>query len=71
MRNYPDNMTKEQAKQALTEGYEVRHHTFSSDESLHMLDGVLFDEVGNVLNITEFWAYRQHINFSNGWSIVK
>lgn len=64
-------MTKQEAKQAIKEGKEVRHWLFTSGESIHMVDGVLYDEAGLILNAIEFWSLRTGINFDTGWSIVE
>lgn len=48
---YP--LTKAQALIKMKEGYKVQHQYFTSDEFLHIMDGVIVCENG--YNMTSWW----------------
>ncbi len=62
-------MTKEQAIQALKDGYKVTHRYFTDEEWVIERNGSYIDEQGLVLSISDFWKYRQAEWYNDGWDI--
>jgi hypothetical protein len=63
-------MTKNEAIEAMQNGFEVTHCYFSTGEYIYMNEtGSLIDENGLILDGVEFWEYRQAKVFDEGWKI--
>ena len=62
-------MTKQEAKQALEDGFKIAHRNFFSDEFIFRNNGVLTDEGGIQLDEEDFWRYRQDPVYDNNWDI--
>ena len=62
-------MTKEQAIQALKDGYKVTRRYFTDEEWVIERNGSYIDEQGLVLSISDFWKYRQAERYNDGWDI--
>lgn len=61
-------MTKKEAIEAILKGVKVKHWLFSEEEYLYLDEEAFKDEKGLVLDWFDFWKYKQHKNFDNGWS---
>jgi hypothetical protein len=66
---YPTNMTKSEAHEAMKNGEKVRHTYFTDDEWATMEMGMIVLEDGVRCSPAEFWKWRQHKEFDDGWSI--
>ena len=64
-------MTKPEAKQEMRKGNKVTHHTFSDHEWITGGLLTVLTEEGYKLDATEFWRYREHPNFDDGWELWK
>lgn len=65
-----ENMTKEQAIEAMKEGKKVRHRYFSEHEWMMMgRRGLVFENKVSC-SFTEFWQRRRTTEWEVGWSIV-
>ncbi len=66
-----NNLTREEAKQALNEGKKVKHLYFKGDEYIAKhSDEFLIDQNGDKYNAHDFWKYRSNGMFAEGWSII-
>lgn len=65
-----NNMTKEQAIEAIKAGLKVQHRYFTDNEYLEMLENGKYKfEDGNICNSQEFWSYRTIEGWFDGWSL--
>ncbi|MCK6650557.1 MAG: hypothetical protein L6Q66_12940 [Bacteroidia bacterium] len=64
------DLTKEQAKSALTQGAYIKHQYFTDSEYLYFEQGVLKDEKGYYLDWKDFWGHKDNECFDRGWYIV-
>lgn len=62
-------MTREQAKQALKDGYKITHQYFTEDEYVGLFDGIICDE--NNIPRLMFWEHRVGSGWDEGWEIVE
>lgn len=62
----------EEAKEALSKGYKLRHKYFTENEFIYMEDDIIYDEKNYPLK--DFWKIRESESFRNGfkegWSII-
>lgn len=59
-------MTKEQAIEAMVNGYRVTHNYFLDEEYIFMKDGEIYSEDG-VCHGGQFWDLKSGEEWSNGW----
>lgn len=66
-------MNKQEAIIAIANGSTVRHDSFTSTEWVKLdSTGRRYEfEDGNKYPINEFWKYRDHPNFNDGWTVIK
>lgn len=67
-----NNLTKEQAYEAMLEGHKIRNEYYDADEFAFInKDGLIETEDGCVMGTKhdEFWSKYQ--NFETGWSIIE
>lgn len=64
-------MNKYQAKQALNEGFAIKHRFFTNDEFIHRCpeNGQLIDEAGIMIDEYLFWQVRQDKIWQEGWEL--
>ena len=64
-------MTKKEAIRAMREGKKVTHDYFTKEEWMTMENGQLVLEDGVRCSPDEFWRWRTHEGWENGYSIFK
>jgi len=64
------DLTKEQAKSALTQGAYIKHKYFTDSEYLYFEQGLLKDEKGYHLDWKDFWRHKDNECFDRDWYIV-
>lgn len=64
-------MTKEDAIQAMSNGYFVRHRHFSDNEYIGIVGGRIITEEGYRTDLIEFFRWRTDESWNTDWSIVK
>lgn len=62
-------MTKQEAIIKMKQGEKLTHTHFTPDEFITMKDGKIIDENEYELDFNEFWKYRTHIEWEDGWLI--
>lgn len=62
-------MTREEVKQALTNGKKVTHTHFLSGEYIYQQGVMIFTEEGYKIDQETFWRDRAGVGFNDGWEI--
>ena len=69
--NFSNNMSKEDALLALSDGIRMTHSSFTEEEWIEQLyDGNFIFEDGVICSPDEFWTYREDC-FENGWLVAR
>lgn len=65
-------MTKEEAIEALEKGNRIQHSSnFYPGEWVKMdEDGFIVTEEGYKISFSEFWSYRDSVEWEQGWEII-
>jgi hypothetical protein len=63
-------MNKQEAIEAMRSGKWVKHSSFSKEEKITMDGNTIIDEKGYRFD-DDFWAYRTHPGFNDGWETVE
>ncbi|MGV3705432.1 MAG: hypothetical protein ACO1NU_08640 [Arcticibacter sp.] len=64
-------MSKAEALTAMRSGKKVQHSYFTSDEWMTIDQGDLLFEDGVRCSLAEFWKYRDHVSWNDGYSLFK
>ena len=62
-------MKKHEAKELMKQGKKITHTWFTPDEWMTIEDSELLFEDGIRCSQTEFWEYRTHSSWNDGYSL--
>ena len=65
-----NNLTRDEAQKALSEGHRLRHSYFAEGEYIEQKKDLYFDELGMAVDQYLFWSIRKGEAFDNGWYII-
>lgn len=63
-------MTLQEAKEALSQGFKIRHYHFADNEYIQNVNGQYFFEDGVAFSWGEFFRWRNKEAFMHSWEVI-